>query len=124
LFSKIKNGNFGEIHYINTDFGFIVENPIGRHIELNLGVGSPLDMCVYPLSLAYLILGKSEKVMASSLFFETGVGQQITMILRYLKAQAILQSSFISRTDMTATISGIKWRIVIDPDGTKPKAIQ
>lgn len=116
LFSKIKNGDLGEIHYINADFGFIVENPSGRHIQLNLGGGSLLDMGVYPLFLAYMILGKPEKIMASSLFFETGADRQTTMILHYPKAQAILQSSFISRTDMTATISGTKGRIVIDPN--------
>lgn len=116
LFSKIKKGDLGEIHYINADFGFVVENPVGRHIELNLGGGSLLDMGVYPLFLAYMILGKPDKVMASSLFFETGADQQTIMILHYLKAQAVLQSSFISRTNMTATISGTKGRIVIDPN--------
>lgn len=96
LFSKIEKGDLGEIHYLNADFGFIVENPGGRHIELNLGGGSLLDMGVYPYFLAYMILGKSKKVMASSLFFETGADRQTTMVLHYLKAQAVLQSSFIS----------------------------
>ena len=116
LFSKIKKGDLGDIQYINADFGFIVENPRGRHIEVNLGGGSLLDMGVYPLFLAYMILGKPEKVLASSLLFETGADQQTTMVLHYLKAQAVLQSSFISRTNMTATISGTKGRIVIDPN--------
>lgn len=116
LYSKIKRGDLGEIRYINADFGFIVENPSGRHTDINLGGGSLLDMGVYPLFLSYMILGKPETVKASSLFFETGADQQTTVLMNYSKAQAVLQSSFISRTDMTATISGKKGRIVIDPN--------
>jgi len=113
-FSKIKSGDLGEIFYINADFGFIFEKPTARLTDVNLGGGSLLDMGVYPLFLAYMILGKPEKIIADSLFFETGADKQTTIILHYPKAQAILQSSFISRTNMTATVSGEKGRIVID----------
>lgn len=114
VFKKIKRGDLGEIRYINADFGFIIEKLSDRHADVNLGGGSLLDMGVYPLFLTYTILGKPEKIMASSLFFETGADQQTSMVLHYPKAQAVLQSSFISRTNMTATISGEKGRIVID----------
>ncbi|TDD99529.1 Gfo/Idh/MocA family protein [Flavobacterium cellulosilyticum] len=114
ILAKIKKGDLGEIRYINADFGFIVENPSGRHTDINLGGGSLLDMGVYPLFLSYMILGQPEKIMASSLFFDTGADQQTTMVFHYPKAQAVLQSSFIARTNMTATISGTNGRIVID----------
>lgn len=114
VLTKIKKGDLGEILYINADFGFIVEKLNNRHTEVNLGGGSLLDMGVYPLFLSYMILGKPEKIMASSLFFETGADQQTSMVFHYPKAQAVLQSSFISRTNMTATISGEKGRIIID----------
>jgi predicted dehydrogenase len=113
---KINNGDLGQIKYINADFGFVVKNPSGRHTDINLGGGSLLDVGVYPLFLTYMVLGKPEKMMASSLFFETGADQQTTMLFQYPNAQANLQSSFIARTNMTATISGEKGRIVIDPN--------
>ena len=63
-----------------------------------------------------MILGKPKKISAFSLFFETGADKQTTMMLQFSNAQAVLQSSFISRTNMTATISGSKGRIVINPN--------
>lgn len=116
VLSKVKAGELGKIQYINADFGFIMNNGQSRLEDVNLGGGSLLDMGVYPLFLSYMILGKPEKVMASSLFYESGADKQTTMILHYPAAQAVLQSSFIARTNMHATISGEKGRIVIDPN--------
>jgi len=116
VLSKVKAGELGKIQYINADFGFIMNNGQSRLEAVNLGGGSLLDMGVYPLFLSYMILGKPEKVMASSLFYESGADKQTTMILNYPAAQAVLQSSFIARTNMHATISGEKGRIVIDPN--------
>jgi predicted dehydrogenase len=116
VLSKVKAGELGKIQYINADFGFIMNNGQSRLEDVNLGGGSLLDMGVYPLFLSYMIFGKPEKVMASSLFYESGADKQTTMILQYPAAQAVLQSSFIAGTNMHATISGEKGRIVFDPN--------
>jgi predicted dehydrogenase len=115
VLSKVRAGELGKIQYINADFGFIMNNGQNRLEDVNLGGGSLLDMGVYPLFLSYMILGKPEKVMASSLLYEGGADKQTTMLLNYPTAQAVLHSSFIARTNMHATISGEKGRIVIDP---------
>lgn len=112
---KIRAGELGKIQYINADFGFIMNNGQNRLEDVNLGGGSLLDMGVYPLFLSYMILGKPENIAASSLFYEGGADKQTTMLLNYPNAQAVLHSSFIARTNMHATISGEKGRIVIDP---------
>ena len=108
---KIKQGELGEIRYINADFSYLITNPGGRMTNMELGGGSLLDMGVYPLMLAYTVLGKPEKVLASALFFESGADQQTAMILQYKNAQAVLQSSFMSHSNMAATISGSAGRI-------------
>ncbi len=108
---KVRQGELGEIRYINADFSYLINNPGGRMTQMELGGGSLLDMGVYPLMLAYTILGKPEKVLASGLFFETGADQQTAMILQYKNAQALLQSSFMSHSNMVATISGTAGRI-------------
>ena len=79
--------------------------------DMELGGGSLLDMGVYPLMLAYTILGKPEKILASALFFDSGADKQTAMILQYKNAQAILQSNFMSHSNMVATISGSAGRI-------------
>ena len=111
---KIKQGELGEIRYINADFSYLIDQPAGRMIDIELGGGSLLDMGVYPLLLAYVVLGKPEKVLASGLFFESGADQQTAMILQYNNAQAVLQSSFMSHSNMVATISGTAGRININ----------
>lgn len=112
---KINEGELGEIRYINADFSFLINNPSGRMTDMSLGGGSLLDMGVYPLFLTYAILGKPEKILASSLFFETGADQQTAVILQYKNAQAILQSNFMSHSNMSPTISGTQGRIILHP---------
>lgn len=112
-FSQIKNGAIGEIKYINADFSYKMENFTNRMTEMELGGGSLLDMGVYPLFLTYMILGKPQKTLASSLFFDSGADAQTSMILQYESAQAVLYSSFMSNSNMTASISGTLGRITL-----------
>ncbi len=108
---KIKNREIGEVKYINADFAFNVGTPQGRMIDIKTGGGSLLDMGVYPLFLAYVILGSPDKVLALANFYESGADKQTSMILQYENSQAILHSSFVSPSDMAATISGTEGRI-------------
>lgn len=112
-FSQIKDGAIGEIKYINADFSYKIENPSNRMTEMELGGGSLLDMGVYPLFLTYMLLGKPQKTVASSLFFDSGADAQTSMILQYESAQAVLYSSFMSNSNMTASISGTSGRITL-----------
>ncbi|MEW7292436.1 Gfo/Idh/MocA family protein [Aquimarina sp. 2304DJ70-9] len=109
--AKIKNKEIGEVKYINADFAFNVGTPQGRMIDINTGGGSLLDMGVYPLFLAYVVLGIPDKILASANFYESGADKQTSMILQYDNAQAVLHSSFVSPSDMVATISGTEGRI-------------
>lgn len=113
-FSKIKRGEIGEVKYINADFAFFVEKfgAIGdRKIDLKLGGGALLDIGVYPLFLCYVVLGIPTEILAKSNFHETGADLQTSMILQYDNAQAILHASFVSTSNIKATINGTKGRI-------------
>ena len=79
--------------------------------DLKLGGGSLMDIGVYPLFLAYLILRIPKEIVAKSNFHPAGADLQTSIILNYEKAQAILHSSFLSTSDLKATISGTKGRI-------------
>jgi len=115
-YRKVKAGVIGNVKYVNADFAFRVDIPKeSRMTQIELGGGSLLDMGVYPIFLSYLMLGKPEKIMASSNFFETGADKQTSIILQYKNAQAILHSSFVSPSNMIATISGSDGRININP---------
>ncbi|WP_310379111.1 Gfo/Idh/MocA family oxidoreductase [Flavobacterium sp.] len=109
---KIKNGEIGEVKYINADFAFALENLEGnRMTDLKLGGGTLMDIGVYPLFLVYLILGIPIEVAAKANFHNSGADLQTAIILQYDNAQALLHSSFMSSSNMRATISGTKGRI-------------
>lgn len=112
---KVDAGLIGTVKYINADFAFYVEVFEGsRMTSLELGGGSLLDMGIYPLFLSYLILGIPDKVLAVSNFFDSGADKQTAIILNYKNAQAVLHSSFVSQSNMIASISGEKGRINLD----------
>jgi predicted dehydrogenase len=115
VFKRIKEGIIGEVKYVNAEFAFNaseLKNP--RLTELNLGGGSLLDVGIYPLFLAYSILGLPNHTMAMANFYDTGADKQTSMILQYDHAQAILHSSFASDANNIATISGSEGHIVIN----------
>lgn len=112
----VNEGLLGDIKYINADFAFYVENAVGsRMTDVTLGGGSLLEMGVYPIFLSYLILGNPDKILASSSFYQEGSDSQTSIILQYQNAQAVLHSSFVSPSNMEATISGNEGRINIHP---------
>jgi predicted dehydrogenase len=113
-FSKIKKGEIGEVKYINADFAFTADNLEGvgnRKTDMNLGGGSLLDIGVYPLFLCYMVLGIPTEILAKSNFHQTGADLQTSMILHYENAQAILHASFVSTSNIKATINGTKGRV-------------
>ena len=113
-FSKIKNGEIGEVKYINADFAFYADELEGkgnRKTDIELGGGSLLDIGVYPLFLCYVVLGIPSEILAKSNFHQTGADLQTSMILQYENAQAILHSSFVSTSNIKATINSSKGRI-------------
>jgi predicted dehydrogenase len=108
----VQNGVIGDVKYINADFAFAVENLEGnRMTDIKLGGGSMMDVGVYPLFLAYLMLGIPKEIVAKSNFHSTGADLQTSIILQYETAQAILHSSFLSSSNLKATISGTQGRI-------------
>lgn len=111
-FAKIKQGEIGEVRYINADFAFYAnEKEKSRLFDLKLGGGSLMDIGVYPLFLAYSILGVPDSILAKSIFYTSGVDSQTAMILNYKEAQAVLYSGISNTSDMKATISGTHGRI-------------
>lgn len=112
--STIENGEIGEVKYINADFSFNANPSIQRIYDKELGGGSILDIGIYPIFLAYLILGVPDKIIAKAHFYETGADSQVSIIFDYKNAQAILFSSFNSNSKRIAKISGTLGEIIID----------
>jgi len=120
----IDDGNLGDVKYINADFSFKSDKPLdSRVMKLELGGGSILDIGIYPVFLAYVLLGKPLNILASSIFHgETGCDIQTSMIFEYEEAQAVLYCGFASKSELSARISGSKAQVQINDPWHAPQS--
>lgn len=112
---RIDSGEIGDVTYINADFSFKSEKPLDSRVyNLELGGGAILDIGIYPAFLAYELLGKPKEILARSIFHSIAkCDVQSSMVFHYKNAQAILYSSFMSKSKMIARISGTKGEIYL-----------
>jgi len=115
IFNLIQNGEIGEVSYINADFCFLREEDAAHLLfNMDLAGGVLLDIGVYPIFLAYSILGLPTAVSAMSNFASTGADMQTAITFKYPKAMANLMCGVRSHSDMVAKIYGTNGSIFID----------
>ncbi|MFO7698644.1 MAG: Gfo/Idh/MocA family oxidoreductase [Anaerolineae bacterium] len=80
----IKDGRIGEIRLVAANFGFRTAwNPENRLLNLGLAGGATLDVGVYVVALAHMLLGTPSGIQAKAHIGETGVDELTGMILSY-----------------------------------------
>lgn len=121
----IQSGEIGDVQLLTADFGYPTEfDPKNRFFNPELGGGALLDRGVYPLSLAFLLLGKPNYVIGAPCMGETGVDDQSAMVLRYDNgAMAILHSTLRTYGSNAAVITGTRGKITIKAPFYKPEHI-
>ncbi len=104
----IQQGAVGKVRYIQASFSFNgLDRPkTSRVFNPEKAGGALLDIGIYPLFLAYQLLGKPKEIKASAIRTEEGVDLQIAFILTYDTSMAVLYASFSHDKDMPATICG------------------
>ncbi len=112
----VAEGSLGEIVTLTADHGqWFVKDPAFRLFAPELGGGAILDLGVYPISFASMVLGKPERIVSMVSPAFTGVDAQTSMIFGYASgAQAYLNCTSYARTPTRAVISGTEARIEID----------
>ena len=112
----IADGALGVIHTLIADHGqYIPYSRAPRLWDPDLGGGALLDLGIYPLTLADIVLGKPDAVHAHATLTDEGVDLQTSMGFEYPGGQHVLLTCTMgARTANTATISGTKARIEID----------
>lgn len=102
-------GTIGQVRMVAADFGFRAGfNPKGRLFDPALGGGALLDVGVYTVSLASMILGgEPAELAALGELGQTGVDEQSAFVLRYKGGQlATLSAAVRTNTPMEATVMG------------------
>ncbi|HSZ24472.1 MAG TPA: Gfo/Idh/MocA family oxidoreductase, partial [Cytophagaceae bacterium] len=108
----INEDEIGEVEKITADFGFkSIYDAKSRLYDKMLGGGSLLDVGVYPLFLALVVLGEPLGCNASAVLTETGVDEECYFHLQYANATAALMSSIVKDTKREAVILGKKGSI-------------
>ncbi len=109
----IADGAIGEVRMLIADFAFRAGwNPQSRLLDPALGGGGLLDVGVYTVSLASMLLGTPVDVASAAHLGETGVDEQAGMVLRYAGGQlAVLACGVRIGTEHEAMICGTEGRI-------------
>ncbi len=113
----IMEGAIGDVGYLHANFAFygLDRDENSRILNPNLASGSLLDIGIYPIFLAYLILGMPDEISAYSNFHPNGTELQTSMNFQYQNAQAVLYSGLTSTSKMEAEISGTKGELFLHP---------
>jgi predicted dehydrogenase len=122
----VRHGRLGEVRSITADLGgFAPVDPRSRLFDPRLGGGALLDIGVYLVSFAHLILGAPQRILASSNRSSTGVDSQTSVTLEYAGGQqALLLVSFETNTPGRAVINGTRARIEIDGPFFRPASFR
>ncbi|EFC83926.1 Gfo/Idh/MocA family protein [Parafrankia sp. EUN1f] len=77
-------GEIGTVLSVEGDFGFrLPMDPTHRLFDPTLGGGALLDLGVYPVSLASMLLGEPSRVAAFGQLGETGVDEHLAVVTSY-----------------------------------------
>jgi predicted dehydrogenase len=112
----------GDVQMLVADLGMRKDfDPKHRLFALQLGGGALLDLGIYPVSLASMVLGPPSRITSMAQLGETGVDEQAAIILGYDRGRlAILYTSLRIDTPMEAILLGTKGRIRIHSPMYRP----
>lgn len=110
LHALAHSGELGELRSLRAGFGNPAPyDPAGRLWDPALGGGALLDLGVYTVDLARLLLGDPSRVDATGSLAATGVDAESTLALTWPSgARALLDQSLLARLPGTALLLGTR----------------
>jgi len=109
LVAVLEEGRIGEPLLVEGDFGYPVDDPDHRLLRLDLGGGGLLDLGIYPLQLATLVLGRPEGVSARGVLGPTGVDELVAAVVQHAGGGiGVLKASLRVGMACTARIAGTR----------------
>jgi len=120
----IADGAIGEVTHVRADFGAAGPFPAEHRMRARtLGGGALLDLGVYPVSLAHLLLGVPQHVQAWARLSPEGVDENTGLVLGWDSgAVATLSCGMVGATAITAAITGTAGRIDLPEPFYRPGA--
>ncbi|MBR0397729.1 MAG: Gfo/Idh/MocA family oxidoreductase [Eubacterium sp.] len=111
----LAENRIGTVKYLHVDLCLDLPDRTKRHYDLNAGGGALLDLGVYTISMASMILGSNPVDIKSSAFIgDTGVDEISSITLRYEDgAFAVLTQSFLMESPEEIWVVGTEGTIKI-----------
>jgi predicted dehydrogenase len=122
----IASGVLGPILSIHADHGQrLADQGIARLVDPQLAGGALLDLGIYPISFAQMILGNPTSITSKSVMTDRGVDAQTSMIFSYDNgAQAVLTTTMIEQTPCRAVVAGLHGWLEIDRTFYNPASMR
>jgi predicted dehydrogenase len=116
LRERLRAGEFGRPRHLRAELGFRVDaGPDDRMYDPALGASALLDLGVYPLTFAHLMLGEAEQLRATADLSERGIDLDVAIAGRYPGgALATMSASATSWSSRSAAIATDFGRIDLD----------
>ncbi|MFN8099917.1 MAG: Gfo/Idh/MocA family oxidoreductase [Dermatophilaceae bacterium] len=114
----VQEGALGEIQTVSADHGqrLYPDGP-RRLADPGLAGGALLDLGIYPVSFASMVLGDLGRPTAVGTLTGLGVDAQVSVLARTPGgAHAVLNATMTARTPTVAVVSGTEGRIELDGD--------
>lgn len=123
----VQEGKIGELISVKANMSYRAPHEDhSRYFDPELGGGSLLDLGVYPVFLATLLMGKPAAVKAVAAVSDKGIDEACSILLDYPgNRYAVLESSLVTDLELSAEIAGKKGKIkILSPWNETPEAIQ
>jgi predicted dehydrogenase len=104
---RLRNGEFGTPRQVHADLGFVVPaDASARMWDPALGAGALLDMGIYPLTFARLMLGPFSSVATVGTLSDSGIDLDVAVAGRHESgAVSALTTSMTSTSPRSATVA-------------------
>jgi predicted dehydrogenase len=116
----------GPILSIQADHGQrLADQNIPRLVDPHLAGGALLDLGIYPISFAHMILGNPQLINSTAIMTDKGVDAQTSMIFTYENgAQSVLTTTMIEQTPCRAVVAGMNGWLEIDRTFYNPASMR
>ncbi|MCR6032277.1 gfo/Idh/MocA family oxidoreductase [Nocardioides sp. zg-579] len=118
---QVRAGRYGTPRHLHAELGFRVDaGPDDRMLDPALGASALLDMGIYPLTFAHLVLGEAEQLTGTADLSDRGIDLDVAISGRYPGgALATMTASITSWSSRAAAIATDLGRIDV-PDFHHP----
>lgn len=108
------SGELGAVRQVRAELGFVGRPDVARLWDLDLGASSLLDVGIYPLTFAHLLLGEPVEIAAAGVLSDDGVDLSGGATLTYGSgAVASIAWTQVALGDNRAVVAGDRGRIEV-----------